>query len=95
MATRRLIVRWRSALQRRGHRVRFFERDVPWYAEHRDLAAPAYCDVHLYSEHRRSSSSTFRTCVHADLVILGSYVPEGRARGRVAAAPGQRRHGFL
>jgi spore maturation protein CgeB len=31
---------WRAlcwALAKRGHRIVFFERDVPYYAEHRDL----------------------------------------------------------
>ncbi|MBV9757115.1 MAG: glycosyltransferase, partial [Alphaproteobacteria bacterium] len=33
---------WRGllgALLRDGHRVTFFERDVPYYADHRDLTA--------------------------------------------------------
>ena len=33
-------VLWRAlirALAAQGHRTVFFERDVPWYAEHRDL----------------------------------------------------------
>jgi len=66
-----------SALERRGHRVRFYERDVPWYAEHRDLPNPSYCDVHLYSS-LADLVQHFPDGVHADLVILGSYVPEGR-----------------
>ena len=31
-----------------GHRVHFLERDVPWYAGHRDLAAPDFCDLSFY-----------------------------------------------
>jgi spore maturation protein CgeB len=27
-------------LHARGHRVRFLQRDAPWYAQHRDEAAP-------------------------------------------------------
>ena len=30
------------ALTERGHRVLFLERDVPWYAAHRDLPNPPY-----------------------------------------------------
>ena len=71
--TYRALVR---ALVRRGHRVRFLERDVPWYANNRDLPKPSYCDVRLYSrleELERHSAEIAR----ADLVIVGSYVPEG------------------
>ena len=34
-------------LSRRGHDVLFLERDVPWYAAHRDFATDRY-DVALY-----------------------------------------------
>jgi spore maturation protein CgeB len=65
------------ALHRRGHRVRFFERDMPWYAGHRDLASPPYCSVELYSnlEELERNVAEFE---RADVVIVGSYVPEGR-----------------
>ena len=43
--TYRALVR---ALAARGHRIRFFERDRPWYADNRDLAHPSYCEVRLY-----------------------------------------------
>lgn len=65
------------ALHRRGHRVRFFERDMPWYAEHRDLAEPPYCSVQLYT-HIGQLESHLPDLAHADLVMVGSYVPEGR-----------------
>lgn len=63
------------ALAERGHRVRFFERDTPWYAKHRDLRHPPYARTVLYS-----SVDELRELlgdeIHADLVIIGSYVPE-------------------
>ena len=31
-----------------GHRVTFLERDVPWYADSRDLAEPDFCDLVYY-----------------------------------------------
>ncbi len=34
----------------RGHKVLFLERDVPWYASHRDLANPDFCRVELYQD---------------------------------------------
>jgi spore maturation protein CgeB len=72
--TYRALVR---ALANRGHRVRFLERDMPWYAEHRDLPDPGYCDVWLYSS-LEELGKHFPDGVQADLVILGSYVPDGR-----------------
>src|SRR5438045_6801777 len=37
------------ALVRRGHRIVFFERDVPYYAAHRDLQELNGVELHLYS----------------------------------------------
>jgi spore maturation protein CgeB len=66
-----------KALAQRGHRVTFLERDVPWYRVHRDLANPAYCKVELYSELPEASRRFAKLVASADLVILGSYVPDG------------------
>lgn len=69
------------ALARRGHSVIFLERNLPWYADNRDLAAPPYARTHIYrglADLRRR----FASCVReADLVIVGSYVPDGIAVG--------------
>jgi len=75
-----------KALAARGHGVRFFERDVPWYAENRDLPRPPFAEVTLYGsldELRRRYAAAIRD---ADLVIVGSYVPEGIAVGDWARA---------
>ena len=66
-----------KALAQRGHRVTFLERDVPWYSAHRDLPDPSYCRVDLYSELKEVSSRFAKMVSDADLVILGSYVPDG------------------
>ena len=66
-----------KALAQRGHRVTFLERDVPWYRAHRDLPDPSYCRVDLYSELKEVSSRFAKIVSDADLVILGSYVPDG------------------
>jgi spore maturation protein CgeB len=66
-------------MRRRGHEIVFLERDVPWYAQHRDLPNPVFCTTRLYrdvDELRRLHTDTVAT---ADAVILGSYVPEGAA----------------
>src|SRR5512140_2097064 len=68
-------------LTARGHRVLFLERDVPWYAANRDLAKPPYGRTLLYAD-LPALKDRFATQIRdADLVIVGSYVPEGVAVG--------------
>ncbi len=89
-------VHWRAmmrALAARGHQVVFLERDLPLFDGHRDESDIPYGAVTLYAdldELRREHSSMVR---QADLVILGSFLPEGvavaqwaleQARGTVA-----------
>lgn len=65
------------ALSARGHNVCFLERDVPWYAENRDLPNPPYGLTQLYksvAELKRKFASRVQ---NADLCIVGSYVPDG------------------
>jgi len=70
-----------KAFARRGHAILFLEREVPWYAEHRDLTAPDYCDLAFYRD--LADLERFRDRIAAaDAVIVGSYVPEGAAVGR-------------
>ena len=59
-----------------GHRVLFLERDMPWYASHRDLAAPDFCDFALYDT---LQATHLDRIARADAVIVGSYVPDGDA----------------
>ena len=66
-------------LVRRGHSVLFLERDKPWYAEHRDLPAPPYGDTHLYGSVEELSARWGQRIADADLVLVGSYVPDGVA----------------
>ena len=73
--TYRSLVR---ALARRGHAVSFFERDVPWYAENRDLPQPPYCRTHLYDSIAALRGQAVTEMATADLTVLGSYVPQGR-----------------
>ena len=70
-----------NALAARGHRVTFIERDTPWYAAHRDLTTPGFCTLGLYS--RLSELDAWRSVVAAaDVVIVGSFVPDGIAVGQ-------------
>jgi spore maturation protein CgeB len=68
-------------LARRKHDVLFLERDVPWYAPHRDLPRPPYGRTLLYSTLDELKDRFTREIRHADLVVVGSYVPDGIAVG--------------
>lgn len=70
-----------KALVERGHSVVFLERDVPWYAEHRDLPDPPHGTLHLYDSVDELRDRFTTTVKGSDLVIVGSYVPEGVAVG--------------
>ena len=65
-----------AAFAARGHDVLFLERDMPWYARHRDLPDPGFCRLALYdgpdglAAHRDAIAA-------ADAVVVGSYVPDG------------------
>ncbi len=65
-----------KALQRRGHRVTFLERDTPWYGAHRDVLSPEIGRVELYAELKDLPRYT-DLVARADMVIVGSYVPDG------------------
>jgi spore maturation protein CgeB len=70
-----------QALSARGHNVCFLERDMPWYAEHRDLPNPPYGLTQLYQSLAELKRRFTRKVANADLCIVGSYVPEGVAIG--------------
>ena len=68
-------------LSKRGHRVSFLERDVPWYASNREFEELPYCNISLYGsvdELKERFTNLVRT---ADVVVVGSYVPDGIAVG--------------
>jgi spore maturation protein CgeB len=70
-----------KGLATRGHRVLFLERDKPWYADNRDLPKPNFCKVALYDSLDALADTHAATVRRADLVIVGSYVPDGAAVG--------------
>ena len=76
--TYRALVR---GLVERGHDVLFLERDMPWYAENRDLPQPPYGRTVLYSSVAELKDRYRSEIRDADLVIVGSYVPQGVAVG--------------
>jgi spore maturation protein CgeB len=66
-----------KGLARRGHRVLFLERDVPWYAAQRDLPEPPFGTTRHYRDLEELRTRFAGAVEAADLVVLGSYVPEG------------------
>ncbi|MCM0000606.1 MAG: glycosyltransferase [Erythrobacter sp.] len=69
-----------AAFAARGHEVLFLERDVPWYAAHRDLAEPGFCRLAYYDS--LAGLEQWRgEIAAADAVMVGSYVPDGVAVG--------------
>jgi spore maturation protein CgeB len=70
-----------AQLRARGHDVLFLERDVPWYAANRDLPEPPYCRAELYRNRADLEQRFAGEIREADLVMVGSFVPEGAAVG--------------
>ncbi|MGD0676478.1 MAG: glycosyltransferase [Polyangiaceae bacterium] len=68
-------------LAQRGHRLLFLERDVPWYALNRDMARPPGCETKLYGSFEELTDRFERDVRAADVVIVGSYLPEGARVG--------------
>jgi spore maturation protein CgeB len=81
---------WRGlcrALARRGHRVVFFERDVPYYAFNRDLRELPGTELVLYPEWPENRAK--REAADADAAMVTSYCPDGAAAsGLVLSGPG-------
>ena len=74
---------WRgliSALLREGHRVTFYERDVPYYAEHRDLHnLPDGGELVFYRDWDEVRPNAARAFAQSDVGIVTSYCPDAIA----------------
>jgi len=66
-----------NALSQRGHKVTFLEREAPWYRDNRDLTDAEYCRIELYDNLREVPKRFGQLVANANLVIIGSYVPDG------------------
>ncbi len=64
-------------LSLRGHEVHFLERDVPWYADNRDLVELPGVHLHFYTSLEELEHRHLTDIRDADAVIVGSYVPDG------------------
>jgi spore maturation protein CgeB len=65
------------ALDRMGHQVVFYERDVPYYAKHRDFAQTDFCCLVLYSKWDEVCGQARADASESDVVIHASYCVEG------------------
>lgn len=72
-----------NALGKRGHDIVFYERDVSWYAENRDLAAPDFCRLELYDDVFDVAAGDLAA---ADAVVIGSYVEDTAALASMVAS---------
>ncbi len=83
---------WRGlcdALARRGHRIIFFEHDLPYYAAHRDLFELPNGKLEIYPDWKTVWNSAERQVADADVAMVTSFCPDGVAATElVAAAPG-------
>lgn len=80
---------WRGlirALARLGWEVVFYERDVPYYAEHRDLTELPRGRLRLYGDWEAVKAEAAAEVRGADAAMVTSYCPDGPAASRLAWA---------
>ena len=73
---------WRGllgSLAALGHRTTFFERDVPYYAAHRDLRESTDYRIELYGDWLEVVSRARAEVADADAAIVTSYCPDALA----------------
>jgi spore maturation protein CgeB len=82
---------WRglcSALARSGHRVVFYERDVPYYRAHRDLHESTAFHLVLYDRWEDVEAQARHELARADAAIVTSYCPDAREATETMLASG-------
>jgi spore maturation protein CgeB len=80
---------WRGlckALRRKGCRVVFFERDVPYYANARDMHELPGGVLVLYADWESIETRARREVSAADVTIVTSFCPDGIAAAELAAS---------
>ena len=70
-----------KGLAARGHRVTFLEREAEWYSSNRDEPNPQGATVAIYKSLEQLRWKFEATIKNASLVIVGSYVPQGKELG--------------
>lgn len=69
-------------LHSRGHEILFLERDTPWYADNRDQPSMPEAAIQIYSSVKALTTRFEAKVRAADLVIVGSFVPDGIMVGK-------------
>ena len=88
---------WRglcAALARRGHQVVFFERDVPYYAEHRDLWGLPGGELILYESWNDALPQARSHLADADVAMVTSYCPDALPASELVLDSGTRVRAF-
>ena len=84
-----------AALARAGHHVTFFERDVPYYAAHRDLHALPGGELVLYDDWAGVRERAARAVAESDATLVTSYCVDAVAATRLLEdAPARVVRGF-
>ena len=68
-----------QALHRRGHSIVFFEHNLEWYQNNRDLPHPPYCDVKVFESWESILPVVRAELRDSDVAMVGSYFPDGIA----------------
>ncbi len=68
-----------QALHRRGHRIVFFEHNLEWYQNNRDLPHPDYCEVKIFENWKEILPAVRAELRDSDVAMVGSYFPDGIA----------------
>jgi spore maturation protein CgeB len=80
-----------KAMVARGHRITFFERDLSYYAPHRDLIEMAGVRLELYSDWETARAAAHRELADADVGMVTSYCPDGVAASEAVFSSSARR----
>jgi spore maturation protein CgeB len=75
-----------KALTARHHRIAFFERDVPYYATHRDLIEMPGVDLYLYDDWSEIAATARDVVAESDVAVVTSYCPDGVAATELVAS---------
>lgn len=65
------------ALHARQHQIIFYEHDLDWYANNRDLPNPEFCSVRIFRRWQEVLPEVRRNLRDCDVAVIGSYFPDG------------------
>ena len=82
------------ALWRMGHRTVFYEKETEYYSKRRDFSQCEYCDLVVYSGWEDIRSRALADAADSDVVMVGSYCPEGAKISDEVLEHGQALHVF-